>query len=128
MVLKQAARAPWEIKQAEESVLTCRCIKGLLKLSSLTGNFLGDSEMEEEIQTSWAKAGVEVWSCSDCFMLLEHGKKSGPEDAIRLVHDIDHTADTQVAGPWRIPSLALPSCRVLEVLSFQLLSKLNKTC
>lgn len=54
--------------------------------------------MEEEIQMNRTKAGTEVWSCLDCFILLEHRTNSVPGDAIRLVHTIDRTAYNQVDG------------------------------
>lgn len=59
--------------------------------------------MEEEIQMNRAKAGIEVGSCLDCFILVEHRTNLVPGDAIHLVHDIDHTAYNQVAGHWRMP-------------------------
>ena len=37
----------------------------------------GKSEVEEEIQTGWDKADIEVWSL-DCFILVERGKKFNP--------------------------------------------------
>lgn len=48
--------------------------------------------MEKEIHPGSGKAGIEVWSCLDCFILLERRTNSIPKDAIHLLCDIADTA------------------------------------